>query len=414
MCYICHMNIVVIGAQWGDEGKGKIVDYLANDADAIVRFAGGANAGHTIVTNGVQYALHLVPSGILHSGKKVYLGMGMVIDPEALFAELAMLTERGIDWEGRVFISDRAHLVLPRYRELDKKRDAERKNPIGTTGRGIGTTYSMKSERDGIRLADVTWSSKMAELEPEDRAFLAPYIDSLVKMRVDITAEMWKYRDANILLEGAQGALLDLDSGTYPFVSSGMSCASGAAVGSGIGPRNLDVILGVFKAYSTRVGNGPMPTEFDEKTQSELYHFVRETGREYGVTTGRPRRCGYLDLVALRYACRVNSITSLVLTHLDIYDTLDEIEACVGYEIDGELLTDFPTSIEKLERAKPVLKKFGGWKAPLNKCRSYEELPLAACKYVEFIEDYCSTPVGIISVGYERDDTFMRIKLFGE
>jgi len=408
------MNVVVIGAQWGDEGKGKIVDYLADEADIIVRFAGGANAGHTIVTNGVQYALHLVPSGILHANKKVYLGMGMVIDPEALFTELAKLKERGIDWEGRVFISDRAHLVLPRYCELDKKRDAERKNPIGTTGRGIGTTYSMKSERDGIRLADLTWADRMAELEPEDRDFLAPFIDNLVKMSVDITAEMWQYRDSHILLEGAQGALLDLDSGTYPYVSSGMSCASGAAVGSGIGPRNLDVILGVFKAYSTRVGNGPMPTEFDAETQSELYHFVRETGREYGVTTGRPRRCGYLDLVALRYACRVNSITSLVLTHLDIYDTLDEIEACVAYEIDGQTITDFPTSIEKLENVKPELKKFSGWKAPLNKCRSYDELPTAARDYVEFIENYCATSVGIISVGYERDDTFMRIKPFGD
>ncbi len=407
------MNVVVIGAQWGDEGKGKIVDYLADSCDIVVRYAGGANAGHTIVVNGDQYALHLVPSGILHPGKKVYLGMAMVIDPKALFEELDMLKSKGIDWEGRVFISDRAHLVLPRYREMDKQRDAARKNPIGTTGRGIGTTYSMKSERDGIRLSDLTWKDKMDELEEEDRVFLAPYIDQLVKMRVDLTAELWQYRKSNVLMEGAQGALLDLDSGTYPYVSSGMSCASGAAVGSGLGPKNLDEILGVFKAYSTRVGNGPMPTEFDEETQSELYHYVRETGREYGVTTGRPRRCGYLDLVALRYACRVNSITSLVLTHLDIYDTLDEIEACVAYEIDGVEVTDFPTSIEALEKAKPVLKKFKGWKTPLNKCRSYDEMAENARNYVEFIEKYCETHVGIISVGYERDDTFIRTPPFG-
>ncbi len=407
------MNVVVIGAQWGDEGKGKIVDYLADSCDVVVRYAGGANAGHTIVVNGDQYALHLVPSGILHPGKKVYLGMAMVIDPKALFEELDMLKSKGIDWEGRVFISDRAHLVLPRYREMDKERDAARKNPIGTTGRGIGTTYSMKSERDGIRLSDLTWKDKMDELEDEDRALLSPYIDKLVKMRVDITAELWQYRNSKVLMEGAQGALLDLDSGTYPYVSSGMSCASGAAVGSGIGPKNLDEILGVFKAYSTRVGNGPMPTEFDEETQSELYHYVRETGREYGVTTGRPRRCGYLDLVALRYACRVNSITSLVLTHLDIYDTLDEIEACVAYEVNGVEITDFPTSIEALEKAKPVLKKFKGWKTPLNACRSYEELSENAKTYVEFIEKYCETHVGIISVGYERDDTFVRTKPFG-
>ncbi len=402
------MNVVVIGAQWGDEGKGKIVDFLADHADAIVRYSGGANAGHTIVIGGEQYALHLVPSGILYPDKTVYLGTGMVIDPEALFAELSMLEERGISWEGRVFISERAHLVLPRYRQLDKERDALRKKPIGTTGRGIGTTYSMKSERDGIRLADLTWKEKMDELEPEDREFLAPYIDRLVSMRINITAEMQKLKSSCVLMEGAQGAMLDLDSGTYPFVSSGMSCSAGAACGAGIGPRLLDRVLGVFKAYSTRVGNGPMPTEFDEQSQSELYRFVRDTGREYGVTTGRPRRCGYLDLVALRYACQVNTIDGLVLTHLDIYDTLDEIEACVAYEIDGTRVTDFPASIDELNRAKPVLKKFSGWKSSLKQCKSYWDMPDAAREYIEFIEAYTETPIDIISVGYERTETIVR------
>ncbi|MCM1321877.1 MAG: adenylosuccinate synthase [Bacteroides sp.] len=401
------MKVVVIGAQWGDEGKGKIVDFLADKADIIVRYAGGANAGHTIVAGGQQYALHLVPSGILYADKAVYLGMGMVIDPEALFSELQMLQERGISWKGRVFISDRAHIVLPRYRKMDKERDAKRKKPIGTTGRGIGTTYSMKSERDGIRLADLDWKEKLDELEEEDRAFLEKYSRQLMEMRVDLTAEMWKFRDSNILLEGAQGALLDLDSGTYPYVSSGLSCAAGAAVGAGIGPRALDKVLGVFKAYSTRVGNGPMPTEFDEDTQSELYQYVRDTGREYGVTTGRPRRCGYLDLVALRYACRVNSIDELVLTHLDIYDTLDEIEACIAYTVDGSEVTDFPASIEQLDKAKPVLKKFKGWKTSLKKCRDYADVPQKAREYVEFIEQYCGVKIGIISVGYERDETFI-------
>jgi adenylosuccinate synthase len=406
------MKVVVIGAQWGDEGKGKMVDYLADDAKVVVRYAGGANAGHTIVIGDQQYALHLVPSGILYPDKTVYLGMGMVIDPEALFNELQMLKERGINWEGRVFISDRAHLVLPRYRELDKKRDAERKRPIGTTGRGIGTTYSMKSERDGIRLADLDWKEKIADLEDADKEFLNKYSERLISMRVNLTAEMYKHRNDNILLEGAQGALLDLDTGTYPYVSSGMSCSAGAAVGAGIGPRSLDKILGVFKAYSTRVGNGPMPTEFCEETQSELYHYVRETGREYGVTTGRPRRCGYLDLVALRYACQTNSIDELVLTHLDIYDTLDEIEACVAYDIDGQKVVDFPTSIEALNKAKPVLQKFSGWKQSLKNCRSYDAMPKPARDYVDFIEKYCETPVGIISVGYERNDTFLRTKVW--
>ncbi len=402
------MNVVVIGAQWGDEGKGKIVDFLADEADAIVRYSGGANAGHTIVIDGEQYALHLVPSGILYSGKTVFLGTGMVIDPEALFNELAMLKDRGIDWEGRVFISERAHIVLPRYRELDKERDAKRKKPIGTTGRGIGITYSMKSDRDGIRLADLAWKEKMEELEQEDLDFLEPYKEKLLSMSVNITSKMQELKGKKILMEGAQGALLDLDSGTYPYVSSGMSCSAGAAIGAGIGPRALDRILGVFKAYSTRVGNGPMPTEFNEESQSELYQFVRDTGREYGVTTGRPRRCGYLDLVALRYACQANSIDGLVLTHLDIYDTLEEIEACVAYEIDGKIVTDFPASIQELNKAKPVLEKFGGWKTSLKECRSYKDMPKAARTYVEFIEAFTDTPVDIISVGYERSQTFVR------
>ena len=402
------MNVVVMGAQWGDEGKGKIVDYLAQDAKYVVRFAGGANAGHTIVVDGKKYALHQVPSGILYPEKSVFLGSGMVIDPEALFKELQMLKDNGIDWEGRVFISDRAHLTLPGYREMDKARDAARKRPIGTTGRGIGTTYSMKSERDGIRLADLDWDEKWNDLDDADKKFLEQFKDKLISMRVNIAAKMYEFRNDNILFEGAQGAMLDLDSGTYPYVSSGASCSAGAATGCGIGPKNIDKILGVFKAYQTRVGNGPMPTEFNNESEGELCEYVRKTGREYGVTTGRARRCGYLDLVALRYACITNSIDSLVLTHLDIYDTFDEIEACVAYEIDGKTVVDFPASVPAMEKAKPVLKKFKGWKKSLKECRSYEELPKAARDYVEFIEEYTKTEVGIISVGYERDETFIR------
>lgn len=404
------MNVVIIGAQWGDEGKGKIVDYLAEDAKYVVRFAGGANAGHTIVANGKKYALHQVPSGILYADKKVFLGSGMVIDPEALFAELQMLTDGGINWEGRVFISDRAHIVLPVYRQMDKDRDAARKRPIGTTGRGIGTTYSQKSERDGIRLADLQWDEKLADLSDDDRAFIAKYRDKLLEMKVDMAAKMHEFRNENILFEGAQGAMLDLDSGTYPYVSSGASCAAGAASGAGIGPRAIDKIFGVFKAYETRVGNGPMPSEFNETTESELCNYVRTTGNEFGVTTGRPRRCGYLDLVALRYACRVNSLDSLVLTHLDVYDEMNEIEACVGYEINGKQVADFPASIPELNAANPVLKKFSGWKTDLHKCKSYEELPAAAKTYISFIEEFTETPVGIISVGADRSETFMRCK----
>ena len=402
------MKVVIIGAQWGDEGKGKIVDYLAEDAKYVVRYSGGPNAGHTIVVDGKQFALHQVPSGILYSDKKVYLGAGMVIDPEKLFKELDMLKDNGINWEGRVFISDRAQLILPKYRQMDKDRDSQRKRPIGTTGSGIGIAYSEKSHRDGLRLADLDWAEKMAEFDGEDKEYLDKYKDKLIEMRVDLTRVMWDVRKDNILFEGAQGAMLDIDSGTYPYVSSGASCAAGAATGCGIGPHDLDKILGVFKAYETRVGNGPMPTEFNNESEGELCQYVRDTGREYGVTTGRARRCGYLDLVALRYACRVNSLDGLVLTHLDIYDAMDQIEACVAYDIDGKIVTDFPANVDQLNRAKPVLEKFKGWKTPLKEIKSYKKLPKEARDYIEFIEDYTGVPVTIVSVGYERDETFIR------
>jgi adenylosuccinate synthase len=402
------MNVVVVGAQWGDEGKGKIVDYLANEAQIIVRFSGGANAGHTIVIGKEQYALHLIPSGILYPDKIVILGAGMVIDPVALFSELAMLRDRGIDGEGRVFISDRAHIVLPRYIQIDKERDLARKKPIGTTGRGIGITYSMKSDRDGIRIADLDWKEKMDELEAADRDFLDPYREQLKAMAIDLSSYLVHHKNAHILFEGAQGTLLDLDLGTYPFVSSGMSCAAGAAIGGCVGPRSLDKILGVFKAYSTRVGNGPFPSEFDPDSEDALCCFVRETGREYGVTTGRPRRCGYLDLVALRYACLTNSIDSLVMTHLDVYDTLDEIKACVAYRIDGKMVETFPASAGALNSAEPVLRTFTGWKKSLSGALSYEEFPIPAMEYIEFIERFCETPIDIISVGYDRKETIIR------
>jgi adenylosuccinate synthase len=402
------MKVVVIGAQWGDEGKGKIVDYLANEAQIIVRFSGGANAGHTIVIGNEQYALHLIPSGVLYPDKMVILGAGMVIDPVALFKEIKMLNDRGIDTTGRVLISDRAHLVLPRYIEIDRERDGTRKKPIGTTGRGIGITYSMKSDRDGIRLADLSWKEKMDELDETDRDFLAPFRERLEAMAIDLSSFLMHHKNAQILFEGAQGALLDLDLGTYPYVSSGMSCAAGAAIGGCVGPRALDKVLGVFKAYSTRVGHGPFPSEFDSDGEDELCRFVRETGREYGVTTGRPRRCGYLDLVALRYACLTNSIDSLVMTHLDVYDTLEEIKACIAYRVGNRIIEHFPSSISALNGAKPVLRSFSGWKRPLNNALTYTEFPLEAMEYLEFIERFCETPIDIISVGYDRKATIIR------
>ena len=402
------MKLVVIGAQWGDEGKGKIVDYLANEAQIIVRFAGGANAGHTIVINGEQYALHLIPSGIFYPDKIVILGAAMVIDPEALFREIKMLEDRGIKTKGRILISDRAHIVLPRYIKVDKERDAAREKPIGVTGRGIGITYSMKCDREGIRIADLAWKDKIDDLEQEDRDFLAPYIDNLLEMSVDLSSYLSHRKNYQIVFEGAQGTLLDIDLGTYPYVSSGMSSAAGAAVGGCIGPRGIDKVLGVFKAYTTRVGHGPLPSEFDSNSEDELCRYVRETGREYGVTTGRPRRCGHLDLVSLRYACLTNSIDSLVMTHLDVYDTLEEIKACTAYDIGGKIIESFPTSIEALNNAKPVLRTFPGWKKNLSDALTYQDFPEAAMEYIEFIERYCETPVDIVSVGYERKATIIR------
>lgn len=402
------MNVVVIGAQWGDEGKGKIVDYLASDSGIIVRFSGGANAGHTIVLGGEKYALHLVPSGILYPDKIVVLGSGMVIDPEALFAELDSLSERSVDWKGRVLISDRAHLVLPSYRRIDKELDAKRRKPIGTTGRGIGVAYAMKSYRDGVRLADIDDPDRLQNLEKEDREFIEKWRDKILPMAVNLVPFLRNHRNSYVLFEGAQGALLDLDTGTYPFVSSGMSCSAGAAAQGGIGPRRVDRVLGVFKAYTTRVGNGPFPTEFRDNSPDSLGSYIRETGNEYGVTTGRPRRCGYLDLVALRYAVAANSIDRLALTHLDVYDELDEFEACVAYRINGKIVEDFPSSIRDLENAEPVLRKLKGWKSSIKNAHDYNELPQKARDYIAFIEEYVETPISIVSVGSDRGATIVR------
>jgi adenylosuccinate synthase len=266
----------------------------------------------------------------------------------------------------------------------------------------------MKSERDGIRFADLFWKERMDELNESDKAFLTPYIEKLEPMIIDLSAFLVHHKNSHILFEGAQGTLLDLDLGTYPYVSSGMSCAAGAAIGGCVGPRALDKVLGVFKAYSTRVGNGPFPSEFDPASEDELCRFVRETGREYGVTTGRPRRCGYLDLVALRYACLTNSIDALAMTHLDVYDTFDDIKACVAYRIGDKMVENFPSSIEALNSARPVLRSFSGWKRPLSNAITYEEFPVEAMEYIEFIERFCETPVDIVSVGYDRKETIIR------
>lgn len=402
------MKLVVIGAQWGDEGKGKIVDFLADEADIVLRYSGGANAGHTVVIQEQTFKLHLIPSGVITPGKLAVLGIGMVVDLETVFEELSNLEKEGIDWQGRVLLSDRAHIVLPSYKELDKKKDAQRRTPIGTTGRGIGITYGLKAERDGIRVADLFDSAVWDRLEKEEKKALEPYRERIRPMIVDVSKYLFENKDKNILFEGAQGTLLDLDIGTYPFVSSGMSCAAGAAIGGGVGPHSIDRVIGVFKAYSTRVGNGPFPSEFTEQRDGKLGDTIREIGREYGVTTGRPRRCGYLDLVALDYACRSNSIDSLCMTKLDVYDGMEEIKVCTSYSIDGKERRDFPAAIELLNKAQPVLKSFPCWPGSVKSCRRFEELPPQAKEYVRFVEEYVHTPVEVVSVGHNRSETIVR------
>ena len=402
------MNLVIIGAQWGDEGKGKIVDFLSERADIVLRYSGGANAGHTVVIGEETFKFHLVPSGIATPDKTVVLGIGMVIDLEQLFTELEMLIGKSISWEGRVFLSDRAHIVLPRYKELDIRMDKERRKPLGTTCRGIGITYAMKAHRDGIRIGDLYDSRVWGDLPAGDRDYLRPYREKIKNMIVDVSMLLKKNEKKNILFEGAQGTLLDLNFGTYPFVSSGMSSAAGAAVGGGIGPGRIDRVAGVFKAYSTRVGSGPFPSEFRAERDGKLEETIRELGREYGVTTGRPRRCGYLDLVSLKYACRSNSINSLVLTHLDVYDGMKEIKACTSYDIKGTVVEEFPASNEALAEAEPVLKTFKGWQESIKDCRRFEDLPARARDYIRYIEEYTETPVDIVSTGYRRKETMVR------
>ena len=408
------MHLVVIGAQWGDEGKGKIVDYLSEEADLVVRFSGGANAGHTIVTNDKTYKLHLIPSGIVYPDTLVVLGTGMVIDPESLFNELETISGQGLLWENRVFISDRAHIVMPSYKKIDIELEKGRRSPIGTTGRGIGVTYSQKAQREGIRICDLADEKFLSTLTSDEKQFLDPYIKKIKNMMIDMASFMDEYSDKKVLFEGAQGILLDLDIGTYPFVSSGYAAAAGAALGGGVGPGSIDKVFGVFKAYSTRVGNGPFPSEFLKERDGELEEYIRDLGREYGVTTGRPRRCGYLDLVALKYACRTNSIDHLVLTHIDVYDEIEEIKVCVAYEVDGKEIINFPSSRDLLARAKPVLKSFKGWNENISNVKNYDSLPENAQDYIKFIESYTKTSIGIVSVGYEREQTMMRTGLWTE
>jgi adenylosuccinate synthase len=415
---------VVVGAQWGDEAKGKVVDLLAQDAEFVVRYAGGSNAGHTVCTDGHTFKFHLIPSGILHPQVTPVIADGVVIDLRALQAEANTLREQGIDI-GRLRIGLGAHLVLPYHRRLDELEEARTEGRIGTTRRGIGPTYADKAARIGLRIADLldpdrfrarlrraleqrnALFQRVYETEPLDlEALAAEWLHYGAQWRDHFTDVPALLQDAlaagkSILMEGAQGTLLDLDYGTYPYVTSSHPVAAGACLGTGIPPRCLDEVWGVAKAYTTRVGEGPFPTELAD----EQGDYIRERGREYGTTTGRARRCGWLDLVALRYAARLNGFTALAITLLDVLSGLPTLRVCVAYRLDGAYTERFVADGFTLARCEPIYEELPGWQEEIGDCRHREELPPNAQRYLAFIERYVGVPIRLISVGPAREQT---------
>jgi adenylosuccinate synthase len=413
--------VVVVGAQWGDEGKGKLVDVLAERADLVVRYQGGANAGHTVVIGDSQFILRQIPSGILHTGVTCVIGNGVVLEPENLFHELDQLTQRGIDTQGRLYVSDRAHLVLPYHKLLDAA--SEKSQKLGTTGRGIGPAYEDKFGRRGIRVTDlrqlecaralltdrVERANRLLELMGSaERASFdqhAEILERLAPRLLPLAADtgLLVHRAVvdgrRVLLEGAQGALLDVDHGTYPYVTSSNTTAGGAAVGAGIGPTAIHGVLGVVKAYTTRVGNGPLPTE----APSPLGERLRELGGEFGAVTGRPRRCGWFDATVVRYAVRVNGLTGLAVTKLDVLDTLAEIPVCTSYRLDPDGCEEMPAEVEALSRVEPVYEVLPGWRQPTGGARKLADLPGAARSYLDRLQALSGVPVRYVSVGTRRD-----------
>ncbi len=410
---------VVVGCQWGDEGKGKIVDVLAERMDVVARYQGGANAGHTVHVGPEEFILHQIPSGILHEGKRCLLGNGVVLDVIQFFEEYEGLRKRGVAVEGRVGVSLRAHLLLPYHRLLDQAAEDEAADKIGTTGRGIGPAYEDKAGRRGIRVADLVHEDRFEELlargverarerlgetgrdaldEALDRvrALREPLLALAVEVGVEVDRALLVGQ--RVLLEGAQGTALDLDHGTYPYVTSSNTTAAAAATGVGIGPTRIDSVLGVVKAYTTRVGNGPLPTAFDPEMDDRM----RELGGEFGATTGRPRRCGWFDAVLARHAARVNGLTGLAVTKLDVLDTLPEIQVATGYRTADGLLEEFPADTYGLDEVEPVLETLPGWGVSTSSARSLDELPANARRYLDRIQELTRAPVQMVSVGTRR------------
>lgn len=427
-------SVVVVGAQWGDEGKGKLTDFLANQADMVLRCQGGSNAGHTVVVNGEKHALHLIPSGILSADTQCVIGNGVVLDLKVILGEIQNLHEKGFS-TGHLSISEKAHIIMPYHYTMDEYQEALKGDQkIGTTKRGIGPAYMDKIARQGIRLMDLMrWDTFLARLEynlkeknaifkangfptiegadkealieqfKEYREQIKPYVKDTLYM-VNDAAKAGK----KILFEGAQGALLDIDHGTYPFVTSSNTVAAGVCTGSGLGPTYIDRVLGIAKAYCTRVGSGPFPTElFDDVGES-----IRQAGGEFGVTTGRPRRCGWFDAVVVRYSALICGLTDLCITKLDILDNLPEIKVCVGYELDGKRTDRFPSTIEEIGKCKPIYETLPGWQQDTTGVRKFEDLPENARKYICRLEELCQVPVSIVAVGPDRVQTIVRNEMF--
>ncbi|MCH8827417.1 MAG: adenylosuccinate synthase [Chloroflexi bacterium] len=416
----------VLGAQWGDEGKGKIIDVLSQDADIVARFSGGNNAGHTVINEEGKFSFHIIPCGVFWPNTMNVIGNGVVVDPDVLLDEIDNLRERGHDISERLLVSERAHLIMPYHVALDNLSEAALgKEALGTTGKGIGPTYSDKAARTGIRAADLL-----------DVDSLLPRLDGIIKHNNAIITTIyggepislddvfakckeWAERlgpfiapverivhdalkaNKNVLLEGAQGALLDLDHGTYPFVTSSNPTIGGACVGMGMHPRFISQIVGVFKAYCTRVGTGPFPTELSDETGEA----IRELAQEFGVTTGRPRRVGWFDAVAAKFSTQINGYTSAVLTRLDVLDDFDPVKICTGYELDGEITTDFPGGVAALERCKPIYEEMSGWSSPTASATTIEELPREAREYVDRLQELIGCPIDVISTGPHRHET---------
>ncbi len=419
------MNTVLVGAQWGDEGKGKIIDILSAKVDYIVRYQGGSNAGHTVVVDGKDYIFHLIPSGILHKGKICCIGNGVTIDPESLLVEIESLAKAKISIAGRLKISELAHVIMPYHRVLDKLRESKRTHRTGTTGRGIGPCYADKINRCGIRMVDLlnpkVFKDKLQDnLKEKNEIFEKVYhhtgyqLDLIYKSYLNYGKALAGYicdtasllnaasgKKKDILFEGAQGTFLDIDFGTYPFVTSSSATSGGSCIGSGVPPTKIDKVIGVAKAYTTRVGEGPFPSEFD----AGFSDFIRKKGKEFGATTGRPRRCGWFDSVLAKRAILLNGITELALTKIDVLDGLKSLQIATAYKYKGKLFREFPSDYQVLSNAQPVYKEVRGWDKPIIGINRYKDLPANAKNYISLLEDILETKISIISIGSSREET---------